>query len=33
MLDIGKHIIVELKKADRIVTTGEMVKQVKKGTD
>ena len=29
----GKHIIIELKKADRIVTTSEMVKQVKKYHD
>lgn len=29
----GKHIVIELKRADRIVTTSEMVKQVKKYHD
>lgn len=29
----GKHIVIELKRADRIVTTSEMVKQVKKYRD
>lgn len=29
----GKHIIIELKRADRIVTTSEMIKQVKKYHD
>lgn len=29
----GKHIIIELKRADRVVTTSEMIKQVKKYHD